>query len=534
MSESQSAADRMKQHFSHRVIHQVRQIIDLWRQLPQRNWQKDALTELSLSVDKLIRYAGRFGASRHQQLGKDLLQLLTNIAPGECANNTQLQTINRIIQNLSQTALRHTDSPDATALIPQKKPIYIALQNTDQAVVLAEQMQYFSFRPELQRTPQDLVSSLQQRHPAAIVLDHNFGREGMGLEIAAQIQQQRETPLPVIFTWAGTPPCLKEQIQAQRSGSIAFMNETNVHALISKLETRLDCTPPQPQKVLVVDDSRTQSVHAQNILNKAGMITRVVNEPLQLLEVLQDFVPDIVLMDMYMPDCNGMELARIIRQQPEYFHLPIIYVSGEEDRDRQLAAMAEGGDDFLTKPVSPAHLVTTIRNRVDRARQLQQLIARDSLTGLLNHTHLQEALQQAISAAEGQTPVSFAMIDIDHFKQVNDQYGHPVGDSVIRNLSLFLRQSLRKSDPIGRYGGEEFAVVLVDANLEQAAAVMDKIRKNFSCLTHDQQDLNITFSCGVSEWQGQSVSELIAEADKALYRAKDSGRNQVCTVSSHK
>ena len=534
MTDSLSPADRIRQHFSHRVINQVRQIIDLWRQLPERDWQPETLSELILATDKLIRYAKRFGAAKHQSLAVELSQLLMRIANGNSPDSELLEAINAIIIGLSKTALRHTDKHSSAAIIPHKKPVYIALQDIDQAVTMAEQMQYFGYRPELQRTPHDLTQTLEQRHPSAIILDHDFGSGGEGLNIARQLQDTRETPLPVIFTWKDDPPCLLEQIQALRCGGVAFFDENNVHAIIGQLESELDPAPVIAQKILIVDDSRTQSIHAENILNKAGMVTQVVNEPLQVLSVLQAFAPDIVLMDMYMPDCNGMELSRIIRQQPEYFHLPIIYVSGEEDRDRQLAAMAEGGDDFLTKPVSPPHLVATIKNRVARARQLRDLIARDSLTGLLNHTHLQEALQLAIRNASDDVPVSFAMIDIDHFKQVNDHYGHPVGDDVIRNLSLFLRQSLRKTDPIGRYGGEEFAVVLIDANLEQAAAVMDKIRKNFARLIHDHNDLRVSFSCGVSQWQGQSVSELIAETDKALYEAKHQGRNQVCTASSHK
>jgi len=232
------------------------------------------------------------------------------------------------------------------------------------------------------------------------------------------------------------------------------------------------------------------------------------------------------LMDMYMPGCNGMELAKVIRQQREYINLPIIYLSGEEDRERQLAAMAEGGDDFLTKPVDPGHLLTTLRNRVSRARQLQNLIACDSLTGLLNHTHLLGALQDAMRT-NSDVPISFVMVDIDHFKQVNDRHGHPVGDLVIRNLSLFLRQSLRKSDPIGRYGGEEFAIILLDATAQQARQIMDDIRLNFANLIHDGQSLKVTFSCGVAEWSGQSISELVAASDQALYCAKRNGRNQV-------
>jgi len=157
------------------------------------------------------------------------------------------------------------------------------------------------------------------------------------------------------------------------------------------------------------------------------------------------------------------------------------------------------------------------------------LIARDSLTGLFNHTHILKALDEQIKVAErNKTLLCFVMVDIDHFKQVNDNHGHSVGDDVIRNLSLFLSQRLRKTDFIGRYGGEEFAVVLPGANIEDAKNIMDEIRNNFSHLLHGgQAAISSTFSCGIALYQGQKTSELIDLADQAMYLAKRDGRNCV-------
>ncbi len=527
MSEPVSAAEKLKQHFSHRVINQVRQVIDLWRQMPSLQWDKRHLADLILANEKLISFARRFAAVRHEKLALKLQQVLNHIALADSPNSNQLEEITDIIVALSKTALRHTDDEGAEKLIPNRKNIYIALSDTDQSLTVAEQMQYFGLRPELQRNADDFRNSLMQRHPAAIVMDIAFA--GSGIELAQEVQQSRETPLPFMFTYQGEAPSLTVQLNAMRAGGIGLYEQKNVQEMISRLEELIDQTPEPAFKVLIVDDSRTQSTQTGNVLNKAGLITEAINNPLQVLDTLHQFSPDLVLMDMYMPECNGMELARVIRQQREYINLPIIFLSGEEDRERQLAAMAEGGDDFLTKPVEPRHLVTTVTNRVRRSRQLQDLIARDSLTGLLNHTHLLGSLETALRKHQD-APVSFVMVDIDHFKQVNDTYGHPTGDAVIRNLSLFLKQNLRKTDPIGRYGGEEFAIVMVDANAQQAAAKLDEIRNNFSRLIHDDKQLRVTFSCGIAEYRGESISELVGAADQALYRAKRNGRNQVHTA----
>lgn len=527
MTQPQTKAEQLRQLFSNRVINQVRQVLDLWRRLPDTNWSITAMSDFSNALTKLESSATRFEADKHAALARELLTILAAIKPGQTPASEQLEQLNKQVRQLSETALRHNDKAGAESLIPSKKPIYIAVDHQETAATLAQQMEYFGLRGAIQQDEQQFLAALQQRHPAALVLDIDFVRAGHGLELAQQIQAERDQPLPILFIYQQQQPTVEQKLNAMRSGGIGLYNSDEIHSLIGTLEDLLDTTPEDPFRILIVDDSKSQAMYSAKVLNKAGMLTEIVNEPLQVLDVLSKYGPDLVLMDMYMPDCNGMELAKVIRQHKEHINLPIIYLSGEDDKQRQLDAMAEGGDDFLTKPVEPQHLLSTIKTRVHRARQLHQLIARDSLTGLLNHTHILESLQDNLNQNNGM-PVSFVMIDIDHFKNINDQHGHPVGDIVIKNLSLFLKQSLRKSDPIGRYGGEEFAVVLRDANSEQATMVMEKLRTNFANLIHtSDKSLQVTFSCGLAQWQGESLSDLVERADQALYRAKHNGRNQV-------
>jgi len=150
---------------------------------------------------------------------------------------------------------------------------------------------------------------------------------------------------------------------------------------------------------------------------------------------------------------------------------------------------------------------------------------------LYNHTHSLQLLEDASSRArrDGQ-PLCFAMIDIDHFKKVNDTFGHPMGDRVIKSLALFLKQRLRKTDHIGRYGGEEFAVVMPDTTVHNAAKVLDEIRERFSEIRYPAQpaDLSCTFSCGIAELTPDADTKLLTQqADEALYTAKHAGRNRV-------
>jgi diguanylate cyclase (GGDEF)-like protein len=234
-----------------------------------------------------------------------------------------------------------------------------------------------------------------------------------------------------------------------------------------------------------------------------------------------------------MPECTGLELAQVIRQMETYLSIPIVYLSSETDRDKQLEAVGLGGDDFLEKPIKPSHLVAAVTSRIERYRKLRALMLHDSLTGLFNHTTTKERLAQEIARAKRfNFTFSFALLDLDLFKSVNDTHGHLAGDRVLKSLSQLLMRRLRSLDTVGRYGGEEFAVILPNTSLETAVTVMDEIRMGFEHIHHHsgENEFAVTFSCGVAQFPDcQSVGDLIDTADKALYDAKHQGRNAVCS-----
>jgi diguanylate cyclase (GGDEF)-like protein len=246
---------------------------------------------------------------------------------------------------------------------------------------------------------------------------------------------------------------------------------------------------------------------------------------------LVEFTPDLILMDVYMPGCSGLELAAVLRQQTAYLGTPIVFLSTETDVGKQQQAMRQGGDDFLIKPIQLDLLVSAVRNRAERSRNLRSAMVRDSLTGLVNHTKLKEHLNIEVArVGRNGRPLSFVMLDIDHFKAVNDTYGHPAGDGVIKSLARILQQRLRRTDILGRYGGEEFAIILSDTDGVDALRVVDQIRQSFSQIRQysGTNEFTVTFSAGVATLPPCSDAANLNEvADKALYAAKQAGRNRV-------
>ena len=286
-----------------------------------------------------------------------------------------------------------------------------------------------------------------------------------------------------------------------------------------------------PYRVLVVEDSKTASALIRRTLSEGGIESMAIARPQEVLTSLGSFQPGLILMDMYMPGCTGVEVTRVIRQHAEFLSTPVVYLSADTNVARQVDALRLGGDHFLTKPFNPVILNAVVKSKIERYRALRRSMYLDSLTGLLNHTTSKQRLDTALAAAatEG-TPLCVAMLDIDHFKKVNDSYGHPLGDHVIRSMAWLLKQRLRKTDAVGRYGGEEFLVILPGSNAAQACQLLNAIRMDFGQIRHPVPDTSFacTFSGGVAQWApGVSAEDVIKQADEALYQAKRAGRNQV-------
>ncbi|EGN75885.1 diguanylate cyclase (GGDEF) domain-containing protein [Idiomarina sp. A28L] len=326
------------------------------------------------------------------------------------------------------------------------------------------------------------------------------------------------------------------RIKAVRSGAITYLQKPiNVARVASFIHEHKNKIQLHPERILIIDDDTDLSALYKSQLEAAGMAVHNLSDPRKVMAAIQEYQPDLVLIDLYMPDFSGMELAAVIRQFDNFTSLPIVYISSETDNQRQSKAIATGGaDEFITKPVSADILITALRTRVKRARQLNALISKDSLTGLLKHSAIKEAVKSEIArTSRDRQSLCISMLDIDRFKRVNDTYGHAVGDTVIESLANLLTQRVRQTDHVGRYGGEEFMLVMPGCDAESAQVILDDIRERFSNIefTVGNKGFHCTVSAGFVQLEASvflpTADSLVEHADSALYEAKNTGRNRV-------
>lgn len=542
-SELQVTLKALSDSYAAQLPEKLGQIEQAWRHLPANDWNEESSQTLHRMVHSLTGSGKTFGFALLSDVARNLEEHLKQIAQARMApDEGQRKCIQVLLSELRQVAMRRdaadlagwTESAQAGQKMDNR--IFVVEDDRTLAELLKTQLSYFGYEVSVFGNLADFHVAMQANPDVVVLMDVASPESSQGgIDLMKGIQQGREIFAPVIFLAARDE--FASRLAAVRAGGIAYLNKpVNIGSLIDKLDALTSTVPPAPYRILIVDDSEALTAYYAAVLEQVGMTVKTVNNPLDAMVSLHEFTPDLILLDIYMPECNGMELAKVIRQLDAFVGVPIVFLSAEGDLDKQLFAMGLGADDFLTKPIQPQHLVSSVASRVRRSLKLRSFMVRDSLTGLLNHTAIKDQLDREVAQTKRRaTPLAFAMVDIDHFKQVNDTYGHPAGDRVIKSLSRLLKQRLRETDMVGRYGGEEFAVILSNTDGMTAAKVLDAIREDFSQLRHlaEGKEFSATFSCGVADVSYFcDATKLCDAADKALYRAKHAGRNQVMQMDT--
>jgi len=420
---------------------------------------------------------------------------------------------------------------------PSEKLVYLVTGDAYFADHLSQQIIHFGYNVQHIRDFKNLANVVADPNSVAVMLDiSSYSDQPNHKGLFEEIGTLQHTSSNFIFTSDHDDQTIR--LKSIRAGGIAFfIKPINIIALIDKLDSlNKNTLSPQPSKVLIIEDQPAVANYYQMILKMSGLDAQIAINMGNVLEQMHEFHPDLILMNTYLSDINADDLARVIRQIDDFVSIPIIFLSGEDEFQKRIEILDLGGDDFLVKPIKASHLMAVVHSRLERSKTLRSFMIRDSLTNLLNHTAFRSVLSQEVYRCKRQNAnMALAMLDIDHFKTVNDTYGHAAGDSALKGLSRLLKQRLRRSDIVGRYGGDEFVALLLDCEAPIALNIMDEIRVHFSEIEfypNEAKPLSLTISCGISTFpEYQSAESLSDSADQALYLAKASQRNRVIVAT---
>jgi two-component system cell cycle response regulator len=316
--------------------------------------------------------------------------------------------------------------------------------------------------------------------------------------------------------------------------------------------------------IVVTDDSLTVRMMLKSHLEGAGYQVSAFADGESCVAFLQtgEARPDLVLLDVVMPGMDGLEVLGRIKHTGHTAYLPVILLTAQGEVSDRVQGLDKGADDYIAKPFEADELLARVRAHIRIKRlqdalaaqntaletanrekavllseleaknaQLAELAQTDPLTGIANRGHIEHCLADEVERARRfGHPLAVGMLDVDHFKRINDGFGHPFGDRVIREVARILAETVRQVDKVGRYGGEEFLMVLPDTELQGAHILAERIRALIEAAGFDPEGYRGTVSIGVAEWRPDvpSWEALVSRADKALYEAKDAGRNRVC------
>jgi len=403
--------------------------------------------------------------------------------------------------------------PARMAPITQVKPkpplrpsarIYHLSDHGALSIELDQRLEALGYELELLESADELKEVLTALAPDLVVVDASFQNE---LEsIGAVLRSTRERSGAKLRLLAvASEDSVPVRLAARRAGADALLvKPTSCNELLGKISELLEAGQEESYRILIVEDDRSQGLFAESILRNAGMEARVVSNAFEVLSAMDQFKPDMVLMDLYMPDCDGTELTALIRERDEYIHTPIVFLSGESDVDKHYAALDAGGDDFLSKPIRPKHLISAVSNRVRRARAMQKRVnardPRDPATGLFARSFVLDRITELLGAEDARSRAGgLLFLDLDGIAALREKLGLAGIEQLLNDAGALITRQLDGPDFASRYGDGCFVVVCPDrpdAALETLAVELRSVLVAHQ-FTVDGKPLRLRVAIGV-------------------------------------
>ncbi|HET8940590.1 MAG TPA: response regulator, partial [Rudaea sp.] len=509
----------------------VQGFIDDWRQMPAKQWQPERVDALYEDLERFATLAEKQGARQIAEPALELAVYLCSFVDGAAVPNAaQRQGLEDLIAGLAlasgETPVRRkvrksAERDESTT----RQAFYLRRQDRDmQGLAASLGKQHYVVRPF--ETPEALLSALEQVSPDVLLIDEAFAAQVHALTEAVQGQRPAHKDMPLCLVLAEETD-ITRTLFAQRAGADAVVVGRDPIALIARMDDLWGQRRALGYRVLIVEDDPAQAKFCESILSHRGVITSVCDDPARVPTALEEFKPDMVLLDLYLPGGNGIEVAQAIRDSGHAF-LPIVFLSGEHDPDMRFDAIRMGADDFITKPVKPRHLVTTVESRIKRARQLnapradQRGERRGSLSG---RDVLAREVQRSAREEQDRCP-TLALIAVDDVQDVQHSVGFAAQGTLTQQFAAALAAEIHGARTLCAYGELKFLVLLHAEDEPAAREQLERLRQTLETrawLSEDTQ-VHLHFSIGAARLNSdmeyvdgalERVHALCASAQKA-------------------
>ncbi len=528
-------------------------IQSLWQKLLLVKWDSQVLALIRRLVHDILAAAKHHAQSDITRVAQDLDEQLAMFQNRQSPPvEGERGRVNGILQHLARTilALQAAEqySPamrDARAVAVNSRDIrssanvarrlYVLEDDKQQAEMLLLRFSHQGYVVRCFSTVAELQQSLRQQLPDLLLMDVMLTEGPLaGIDATTKLRTEFGSEIPVVFMSARGD--LAARLAAVRAGGVGyFLKPLDFDELFRRIDDLLE-RKATTYKVLVVEDEELLASTYSLVLQQAGLVTRVLTQPLQILKELHEFQPDLILMDLYLPECTGIELMQLIRQDPAHCTLPILIVSSETDPAKHNAALSQGADLFLLKPIQPEQLVAAVSSRVGRARALthriQFLSQQDPLTGLLNQRALLGYLDQHLAELQGgQLNAALLYMEVDQYRALRDRLGLSEADLLLADLAARVKERLYHASRLAHLSNGSFCALLLDMDplraRDAATTLCDQIAAGVFSTEHDS--VPMTLSIGVSPLTAHYslAQDWLSAAALACDLARDAGGNRV-------
>lgn len=314
----------------------------------------------------------------------------------------------------------------------------------------------------------------------------------------------------------------------------------------------MDNFKPEHFLILVVDDLRHNLYLLMDILEKVGYATTFANSGAAAIERVKSVKPDLILLDLMMPGMNGLEVGEHLKDELSQGETKVIFLTASDNEQDVIKAFEHGAIDYITKPYKQRELLARIQTHLELkhtrdqlkksletqsnlVKQLEKSVNTDTLTGFPNRRYMISLIDKQFARARREGVIfSILIVDLDRFKRINDTFGHFIGDEVIQTTAKIAKKSLRARDTLGRFGGEEFIVLLPETDSQEASEVAERLRRYVAAtsLSVEKKILKVTVSVGVAYYTvvDTTINDILIRADRSLYEAKEQGRDRVAMI----